>query len=193
MPTEITLKQISNLSGFSISTVSKALNDKLDISNKTRVKIQKLAKNFNYVPNNSALALKSRKTKIIAVIVPQINSSLYSNMISSIQEKAFHQGYRILLLQSLKSEEIELECINNVRDGCVDGIIIIKSFQKREYSKNKLSSVTNSLKLPTIIEKMDRLNISTDKGYIIGEKLLTMLLNKIEQRYKVLTKKTIIA
>lgn len=188
MSTEITLKQISHLSGFSISTVSKALNDKLDISNKTKVKIQELAKNFNYVPNSSALALKIRRTKIIAIIVPQVNS-IYSNIISSVEENAFQKGYRILILQSLKSEERELECINNVRDGSVDGIIIIKPFQKRNYSTNKLSLFINFVQTPTVIEKIDRLDISSDKGFIIGAKLLNMMLNKIEQRHEILTKK----
>jgi len=179
MTNEITLKQISHLSGFSISTVSKALNNRVDISNKTKVKIQKLAKNFNYVPNNSALALRSRKTKIIAVVVPQINSVFYSNMISTIQEQAFNLGYRILLLQSLKSEERELECINNVRDGCVDGMIIIKPFQKDGYSFNKKSLFKKHFVTPTVIEKINKLNINSDEGYIIGVKVLNMLLQKI--------------
>lgn len=180
MSTEITLKQISHLSGFSISTVSKALNDKRDISNKTKGKIQELAKNFNYVRNSSALALKIRKTKIIAVIVPQINSTLYSNLISSIQESAFNQGYRILISQSLKSEERESECINNLRDGSVDGLIIIKSVQN-DNSINEQSLFTNSVQIPTVTEKIDPLKIDSVKGYIIGEKLLNKVLSKIVQ------------
>jgi len=183
MYTEITLKQISHLSGFSISTVSKALNDKFDISNKTKGKIQELAKSFNYVRNNSALALKIKRTKIIAIIVPQINS-IYSGIISSIEENAFQKGYRILILQSLKSEERELECINNVRDGSVDGLVIIKPFQKINNSTNKLSMFTNSVQIPIVIEEVDSLKIDSIKVYIIGKKLLNKILNKIEGTIK---------
>lgn len=177
----ITLKHISKLSGFSISTISKALNGGYDISESTKLKIIELAKSKNYIPNNSALALRNRKTKLIGVIVPKINSRIYSNIVSKIQEKAFKQGYRILLLQSLKCEQKEFDCINNVRDGCVDGVILIKPHQKIEYSLNKLRLSTNSSSVPIVIEEIDKMSMLLDQGYIIGEKSLKMLLSKIEQ------------
>jgi len=125
MPSEITLKQISQSSGFSISTISKALNDKRDVNKETKAKVKEIAKKLNYIPNSSALALRNRETKIIGVIVPKINSKIYGNIISKIQVNAFKRGYRIILLQSLACEDRELECINNVSDGCIDGLILV--------------------------------------------------------------------
>ena len=75
-----TLKQMSVLSGCSISTVSKALNDKYDVSKATRVKIQELARDYNYIPNNAAVALRKKKSKTLAIIVPQITKSVIGNL-----------------------------------------------------------------------------------------------------------------
>ena len=63
MKRKITLKQIAKELDVSISTVSKALRDSLEISQDTREKIQAFAKFYNYKPNNIALSLKNRKTK----------------------------------------------------------------------------------------------------------------------------------
>ena len=66
-PSTVTLKELSNLSGFSVSTVSKALNNKLDISIETRKAIKDIAKKHHYVPNNFAVALRVKRTQTVAV------------------------------------------------------------------------------------------------------------------------------
>ena len=64
MKRKITLKQIARELDVSISTVSKALRDSMEISQDTREKVQAFAKLYNYRPNNIALSLKNRKKKI---------------------------------------------------------------------------------------------------------------------------------
>lgn len=126
----ITLKELSRVSGYSVSTVSKALNNKLDISVDTRRLIKKIACKYNYIPNNSAVALRKKRTKVISVVVPQINTSFYSCFLFNIEKIAYTHGYRIVLFQSLDNIDKEREFINQSNDGSVDGIIII--------TKNKL-------------------------------------------------------
>ena len=65
---KITIKDIAAKFDVSISTVSKALNDSYEISDKTKTKIQKYAKKKKYKPNFNALSLKNRRTKTIGVI-----------------------------------------------------------------------------------------------------------------------------
>jgi len=136
LTSSITLKQISRLSGFSISTVSKALNNKFDISPKTRETIISIANKHNYVPNNYAVALRKKKTQTIAVIVPQINNSFYSCFIHHIEKVAYQYEYRIILFQSFAKEDKEKECLQKISDGSVDGVIIL--------SKNQISRSTSS-------------------------------------------------
>lgn len=123
----VTLKEISHISGYSISTVSKALNDRNDIKESTKTKIQKIAKHNNYIPNNSARALRNRKTKVIAVIIPKITEEFSNTFVCEIQKKAFSIGYRVLVLQSFHDPKIERECIHFVNDGSVDGILAVSN------------------------------------------------------------------
>ena len=176
MKSEITLKQISQVSGFSISTISKALNNKSDVNNKTKIKIKKIAASHNYIPNSSALALRSKKTKIIAVIVPHINLTFYSSVLSEIQKSAFNKGYKLLLLQSFGYKKRELQCINEVMDGCVDGIIVMKYSNKSNIS----SSSINGTKLPSSLIYIDvKSSMSIYDSKLLGEDSLNRLLQQI--------------
>ncbi|WP_047544931.1 LacI family DNA-binding transcriptional regulator [Psychroserpens sp. Hel_I_66] len=121
----ITLKEISRVSGYSVSTVSKALNDKSDINIETRQLIKNIANKYNYIPNNFAVALRKKKTKVIAVIVPQVNTFFCSSHLYNIQKIAYAQGYRIVLFQTLMDVSKERESINQSKDGSFDGTILI--------------------------------------------------------------------
>ncbi|MFK7747457.1 MAG: LacI family DNA-binding transcriptional regulator [Kordia sp.] len=123
----ITLKELSQLSGFSISTVSKALNNKFDISLKTREVIQQIANEHNYVPNTYAIGLRKRKTQTIAVIIPQINDAFYSCFLHNIEKIASKLEYRILLFQSFEKNSKEKEYLQKIYDGSVDGVIILST------------------------------------------------------------------
>lgn len=128
----ITLKQISSLSGYSVSTVSKALNDKYEIGESTKEKIRKIAKRNNYIPNSAAQALRNRKTKMIAVIVPNIRYNYFNTFICEVQKKAFAIGYRVLILQSFNDFKKEKECIRSVNDGSVDGILMLSNYPNQD-------------------------------------------------------------
>ncbi len=184
MALEITINEISKLSGFSKSTVSKALNHSHEISYKTKSKIQKIASRFNYVPNNSASSLRSKKTRIIALIVPQISSILFSGLISKIQEKAFNKGFRILIMESLYCDDVELACMNTVRDGCVDGVIIIKTLQQNNYVLNNNIGLLNIRNLPIVIKIIDEsVNKTVEQNFMVTESF-DMLLSKISNLTK---------
>lgn len=134
----MTLKELSHLSGFSISTVSKALNNKFDISLETRKTIQKIALQHNYIPNNYAVALRKKQTKSIAIIIPQINTLFYSCFLHNIEKVASKFGYRIVLFQSFSAHKREQECLQMINDGSVDGAIIVSSnCLKRETARRK--------------------------------------------------------
>ena len=130
----ITLKEISLVAGCSISTVSKALNNKLEISENTREIIHSIANKYNYVPNNYAVALRKKKTQTISVIIPQINISFYSSFLFNVEQLAYSKGYRLVVYQSFEEESKEEEFIRRNNDGSVDGLIIItKNSLQRKY------------------------------------------------------------
>ncbi len=123
----MTLKKISHLSGFSTSTVSKALNDCFDISMNTKKLIQDIAIQNNYSPNKNAIALRTSKSNIIAVILPQVNHQLYSDTLYDIHKTASNSGYRIMLYQSFESADKEKEYLEDISDGSVDAAIVLST------------------------------------------------------------------
>ncbi|MBC2844140.1 LacI family DNA-binding transcriptional regulator [Winogradskyella flava] len=131
----VTIKELSCLSGYSISTVSKAMNNKKDISLETRKAIRNIAKQHNYIPNNYAVSLRSKTSKSIAIIVPKVTERCFNQALDSLQKKAEIENYRILFYQSFGNKSREKNYINSLNDGSVHGIIVIsKEPRTKNYS-----------------------------------------------------------
>lgn len=174
---EVTMKTLSQMSGYSVSTVSKALRDKKDISLKTRQIIKELAQSCDFVPNNSAIALRSQKSNTIAVIVPQIDSMIYGSMLNSIQMEAFEHGYRVVVQQYLNYENGEYECLKSLRNGGIDGVIVIGT----SMALDGLKKNTNDHFFPTIIKKVEDLTLRAQDYKHFGKKIIISLFAKINR------------
>lgn len=136
MKKKITLKQIARELDVSISTVSKALRDSIEISEDTRQKVQAFAKLYNYRPNNIALSLKNRKTKTIGVIIPEIVHHFFSKVIRGIELVANKRGYNVII--GLSNESFDKEVINMqmLANGSIDGFILSiakETLQQQDY------------------------------------------------------------
>lgn len=173
--TEVTMKTLSQMSGYSVSTVSKALRDKKDISIKTRRIIKELAESHDFVPNNSAIALRSQKSNTIAVIVPQIDSMIYGSMLNIIQMEAFQQGYRVVVQQYLNYENGEYECLRSLRNGGIDGAIILGTSITLEDMKQS----TKDHIFPTIVKRIEDLTLKAQDYKHFGKKTITSLFSKM--------------
>ena len=84
---KLTIKDIAKEFNVSISTVSKALNDSYEISQATKDKIQKYAKENNYKPNFNALSLKNRSTKTIGIIIPTMLKYFFAQVFKGIKKQ----------------------------------------------------------------------------------------------------------
>ncbi len=168
----ITLKQISTKSGYSVSTVSKALNDRYEIRESTKKKIRRIAEKNNYVPNSAARALRNKKTKVLAVIIPKITTTYFNMFVSEIQKKAFAADYRIVVLQSFEEQEKERKCIRMVNDGSVDGIVLFSnnSFDESDYQTN---SFQNFMRIPYKKDKSFNLETTKQLAYTSFYKLIS--------------------
>ncbi|WP_111709437.1 LacI family DNA-binding transcriptional regulator [Lutibacter citreus] len=124
MKTRITLKKIANEFGVSISTVSKALKGSHEIGEELRGKIQAFANYYNYKPNNLALQLRSQKTSVIGVVIPEIVHHFFSTVIDGIEHYANNKGYNVMVCVSNESYEKEVLNFNVLANGSVDGLIV---------------------------------------------------------------------
>jgi len=105
----ISLKDIGQELGVSISTVSRGLKNHPDISKELTAKINALAEVYKYSPNPMAMGLLKQRTKMIGVIIPDLATHFFSSVISGIEEVAEANGYFVIVSSSNESCRKERE------------------------------------------------------------------------------------
>ncbi|NNK11035.1 MAG: LacI family DNA-binding transcriptional regulator [Flavobacteriaceae bacterium] len=119
-----TLKELSEKLNLSVSTVSRALNDHPDISEKTKNKVAKLAKELHYTPNLFARGFRSQESHMLGVIVPNITHLFTSTILKGVLEEAEVRGYRVIISESKNNEAKQLEMLHTMMQFGVDGILM---------------------------------------------------------------------
>lgn len=128
-----TIKDLARELGLSVSTVSRALRDHPDISEKTRERVAALASERSYQPNLIAKSLQTQRTNIIGVIVPEIRHDFFSSVISGIEETAHGAGFATMICQSHENMEREALHIRALLSQRVAGILVSLSKQTKTF------------------------------------------------------------
>ena len=90
----VTIKDIAGACGVSYATVSRTLNRRSGVHPATREKILRVADRLGYSPNLHARSLKTQKTRIIGLILPDISNPFFADIASSVNEIVYGQGHR---------------------------------------------------------------------------------------------------
>ena len=120
----VTLKHLAEQLNVSVSTVSKALHDSDEISPETIERVKALAKYLNYKPNKVAISLKQSKTNTIGVIIPNILNHFFAKALYAIEKEASNKGYSIITCVSNEDKSKEINSLQLLSDGSVDGFIM---------------------------------------------------------------------
>jgi len=121
---QVTLKEIAENLGISVTTVSKALKGYKDVSNETRKKVKDEARRLKYKPNVFAVNLRTSQSRTVGLIIPEIVHHFFSNVINGIIRQAEKKGYLVIVLQSSESEAMEKRQVELLLNKRVDGIMI---------------------------------------------------------------------
>ncbi len=119
-----TLNDVAKLAGVSPITVSRAINQPEKVAPKTLAKVQKAIALTDYVPNLLAGGLASRRSRLIAALVPSIANSVYAETIKFFSEKMRDAGYQVLLGESGYTEELEESLIATILRSRPDGVFL---------------------------------------------------------------------
>jgi len=119
-----TLKEIANQLKISPSTVSRALHNHHSIGLRTKMRVQKLAKEINYEPNQTAIFFQQRRTFTVGVILPELSEAFFSSAISGIEDCAYKNNYTVIMGQSHDSEDKEKLLIETMKNHRVEGLLI---------------------------------------------------------------------
>ncbi len=121
---KITISMLAKELRLSISTVSKAINDSHEISPQTKLRVNKMAKELNYVPNHFASSLGTGNGKTIGVVIPEVVDSFFAQAINGIEAVAVEKGYHVMIYLTHESFEKEKMILKDFESGRVDGVLL---------------------------------------------------------------------
>jgi len=120
----VTLKTLAVELGLTPATISKALRDSSDISEKTRLLVKKTAKRLGYQPNLLARSLIRRRSNILGVLVPDLGHSFFAEVSRGMYERARQLGYETIIMVHDENARIERRNLRFLSALNVDGILI---------------------------------------------------------------------
>ncbi len=119
----VTLSDVAKVVGVSAITVSRALNDPEKVNPKLRVRIEQAISELNYVPNRAARSLATSSTQTLAVVIPTISNTVFSNVLKGIYDQTTGHNYEVLFANTYYSLQNEEKVIAKLLAQHPDGII----------------------------------------------------------------------
>jgi DNA-binding LacI/PurR family transcriptional regulator len=145
----VRLKDIAQLTGVSVMTVSKALRDEPDVSSATKIKIKSLAQQMGYVPDSSAQGLRTKTTKLLGLVIPSSTNPIFARIVFAIEERAHDLGYDTLLAHTLNKPDREEHAIRRMLSRRVDGLFISPVY--RFEAEARIYQEVAARKVPTVL------------------------------------------
>ena len=134
----VTIKDIARESGYSVSTVSRVLNHRSDVSPDAKQKIEEIVEKYHFVPNNNAKHLKQNATQTIAVLTKGTSNTLFANILEEIQRIMEKSSYSVVV-SYLDEEANEVEqAVQILKERKPMGILFLggnPDFFKEGFSK----------------------------------------------------------
>ncbi|MCM3707953.1 LacI family transcriptional regulator [Cytobacillus firmus] len=133
MESKPNIQDVARLANVSIATVSRVINNQGGVRKQTEEKILNAIKELGYIRNAAARTMKSRETKTIGVIVPDIKNPFFPLVMAGIEQKAREKGYFTILSSTNESPIVEGKIIKNFVERGVDGVIITTANENGEH------------------------------------------------------------
>lgn len=118
------LEDVAKLAGVSPTTVSRVLNNRGAISNKTRRRVNDAIEQLNYHPNEIARSLFVSKTHVIGLIFPTTGHPFYGELVFQIESILSDKNYKVLICNTMDQAEKENKYLNMLLANQVDGMIV---------------------------------------------------------------------
>ncbi|MFP3043226.1 LacI family transcriptional regulator [Treponema primitia] len=132
-----TIRDVAAAAGVSTATVSRALapDSTGRVSEKTRLRVSLAVKKLGYRPNQMARSLKTRSTRTVAIIAPELSNDFFMDLAEGVERVLDAQGYTMLISSSANSVEEERKRISVLTDRMVDGMVVIPAGAQGKHLK----------------------------------------------------------
>jgi LacI family transcriptional regulator len=124
---EAKLKDVAKLANCSPATVSRVLNGNPSVGKEVRELVMQAAATLGYVPNGSARALRSTKTRLVGVIIPTLDNAIYATMVDELQARLAAKGVSLIINTSIYDLDLELEQARLLVERGAGAIVLVGS------------------------------------------------------------------
>jgi DNA-binding LacI/PurR family transcriptional regulator len=137
----ITIYDISKAADVSPGTISRYINGVGVPRESTRIRIEKALQEYEYSPNRSARALRSKKNNVICLAVPETNNPFFFKMIEAVESDLKHAGYSLMIYHTHGEISEELNILSLMNESIADGLILINfNYTAEHFEKFKTAS-----------------------------------------------------
>jgi len=118
----VTMKDVAQAAGVSVTTVSHVINTSRHVDSATKARVLETIEQLGYLPNSIARSLRSGKTRIVALIVPDASNPFFADVARQIENIGYQQGYSVILCNSDNDPAKQSNYINTLLAQQVDGV-----------------------------------------------------------------------
>jgi DNA-binding LacI/PurR family transcriptional regulator len=151
---KITIYDVAKKAGVSTATVSKIINNTGSISEKTKLKVQKVMDQLQYQPSIIASALKGKSTHTIGLLITDLSNPIFAEYAKYIAERGQQLGFSVIMCNTDTHPDKEMEYVALLKQKQVDGIIVAARFKNikllKELIKEKFPIAVIAQDLPTL-------------------------------------------
>lgn len=137
----VTIRDIAEMAGVSVATVSRVINNKKGVTASTKRKVQQVIKDLNYKVDSIAVSLNNKKSKTIGLIMPDITNPYFPELAKVIEKESMVKGYNLIICNSDNDEELEKKQISLLEQKYIDGLIIASDLFEKSYLRRDIPVV----------------------------------------------------
>ncbi len=151
------MQDVAKRANVSTATVSRVLSNPDKVSESTKKRVLEAIDELNYQPHVVARQFRTMQTKIILVVVPDITSAFFSQILRGIEHVAIEHGYQVILADTENKTEREREYMNILHQKQADGMVLLTA----RMNKHELEEISDAFPVVLACEYMDELNTPT--------------------------------
>jgi len=120
-----TIRDVAKLAGVAPITVSRVINNSGYITGETRQRVEQAIEQLGYVPNSLARSLRSRKTRMLALVLTDITNPFWTTVARGVEDAASDAGFSVILCNTDESESEQERYIRIILEKQVDGVLLV--------------------------------------------------------------------
>jgi LacI family transcriptional regulator len=160
MARRITMADVARQAGVSLMTISRAVNNKDDVSAETRQHVQATIERLGYRPSDIARGLVTKRTGALGLVVPDVSNPFFSEVVRGAEHVAYAENYSVLLCNTEEDTRRELAVLQSLEEKRVDGIVLCSS----RLEENELEEMVSRHPAAVLINR--RLEFADGQGEV---------------------------